>query len=585
MIRVEGHRFVDEHGRTLHLRGVNLSGSSKVPLAGESFVGRPCPLDDADAHFERLRSWGLTTVRLLTPWEAVEHAGPRQYDVAYLDYLEALLERAGRFDLDVFLDFHQDVWSRFTGGDGAPRWTLEAVGFDPSALHETGAAFLEHEHRGPLPRMIWPTNVGKLGAATMFTLFFGGDTFAPRRHIEGTSAQRYLQEHFFGAVEQVVRRASRFSHVFGVDLFNEPSHGYIGWKDLTRPGGPVEVGLRPSPLESMALGRGRTLEISRWHRGVLGPRVIGRDVMNPKGRRAWREGFDCPWLEHGVWADEAKPRLLAPDYFARGSFEDDYLAPFLREGAARIHQLAPRLVTLVHGEPLEPAPRQRWSGTTPAAWSPHWYDGFVLFLKDYRSFVAVDAFTQRPVFGAGRIRRSFAQQLGRLAEEARALGLPLLLGETGIAFDLRGTHEGPLQRAAMDRTLTAVEDAGVSATLWNYTPDNTHARGDGWNGEDLSIFSLDAPGGGRALEAVVRPRPLALAGTATRFHFDLRTRRFELELELEPRVQAPSELFVPELHYPQGARVVVSAGRVELNRQRLTWHHAASSRHHLSLTP
>jgi hypothetical protein len=140
----------------------------------------------------------------------------------------------------------------------------------------------------------------------------------------------------------------------------------------------------------------------------------------------------------------------------------------------------------------------------------------------------------------------------------------------------------------MDRTLTAVEDAGVSATLWNYTPDNTHARGDGWNGEDLSIFSLDAPGGGgRALEAVVRPRPLALAGTPTRFHFDLRTRRFELELELDPKVQAPSELFVPALHYPQGARVVVSAGRVEFDRQRqrLTWHHAASSRHHLSLTP
>jgi len=72
----------------------------------------------------------------------------------------------------------------------------------------------------------------------------------------------------------------------------------------------------------------------------------------------------------------------------------------------------------------------------------------------------------------------------------------------------------------MNRTLTAVEDAQVSATLWNYSPDNTHGRGDGWNGEDLSIFSRDSRGDAdRAIDAAVRPRPLALAGTLTRYGF------------------------------------------------------------------
>ncbi len=581
MIRIEGERFIDEHRRTLVLRGVNLGGSSKLPRFGDSFVGRLFALEDAAAHFGRLSRWGLTTLRLVVTWEAIEHDGPGRYDLAYLDFLDALIGRAADHGLDVFLDFHQDVWSRFTGGDGAPRWTLEAAGFDVDALHETGAAFLEGQHPGPPPKMIWPTNAEKLGAATMFTLFFGGDTFAPKTRIDGGSAQRFLQEHFFGAVEQVVRRVGARPNVFGVDLLNEPSGGYIGWQDLQVPGAPVEVGLMPSPLQSMALGMGRSVEVKRFHRGLLGPRVVGRQLVNPNGRRAWRGG--CPWLENGVWANEAPPRLLRPDHFSQVagravSFADDFLGPFLAEGAVRIHRIEPRLAVLLQGEPFKAGPA--WRGTRPGVWAPHWYDGYVLFLKDFRSYLAADAFTQRPVFGAGRIRKSFAQQLGRLAAEAHQRQMPLLVGELGIAFDLRGgaayrTGDYALQRAAMDRTMTAVEDAGVSATLWNYCADNTHARGDGWNGEDLSIFSLDSPEDTRAI-AAVRPRPLALAGTPVRYGFDLDSRRFELVLRHDPAVTAPSLLYVPRLHYPDGARFEVSAGSIECVDQRATWTHASA---------
>ena len=585
MIRIAGAQFVDEHGRTLLLRGVNLSGSSKVPRTCNSFVGRPFPLEQADVHFSRLSRWGLTTLRLVVTWEAIEHAGPRQYDLAYLDYLEALINRAAAHRLDVFIDFHQDVWSRFTGGDGAPAWTLEAVGFDLKTLHRTGAAFLETEHQGPPPKMIWPTNAGKLGAATMFTLFFGGDTFAPRTRIDGVGAQTYLQEHFFGAVEQVVRRVAGLPNVFGVDLFNEPSAGYIGWENLEVPLAPVEVGLMPSPLESMALGMGRALEVKRFHRGLLGPRVVGRELMNPTRARAWREGARCVWLEHEVWVDEGTARLSKPRHFSHVgerpvSFAADFLAPFHAEGAARVHRLAPNLAVLLQGEPLRAGPP--WKGSGPAAWAPHWYDGYVLFMKDYRSFLAADAFTQRPVFGAGRIRKSFAQQLGRLADEARERGLPLLVGELGIAFDLREgrafeTGDYRLQRAAMNRTMTAVEDARVSATIWNYTPDNTHAKGDGWNGEDLSIFSLSSPDEGeRALDAVVRPRPLAVAGSVVRYGFDLKSRRFELTVLHDPSISAPTEVYVPWLQYPHNAELDVTAGKLvhDNDAQLARWTHA-----------
>lgn len=56
-------------------------------------MDRPFPITEADEHFGRLASWGLTFVRLLVTWEAVEHAGPGIYDEDYLAYLLALVRR------------------------------------------------------------------------------------------------------------------------------------------------------------------------------------------------------------------------------------------------------------------------------------------------------------------------------------------------------------------------------------------------------------------------------------------------------------------------------------------------------------
>ena len=191
-IHAHNANFEDDLGRRIMLRGVNLGGSSKVPTRPNgathlregffehrdvSFSGRPFPLEEADEHFRRLRAWGLTFLRFLVTWEAIEHAGPGIYDQEYLEYLRAVIAKAAEYGINIFIDPHQDVWSRFTGGDGAPGWTLEAAGLDMAHFAETGAALVHQVQGGPFSHNIWSTNEGKLAAATMFTLFFAGNDF------------------------------------------------------------------------------------------------------------------------------------------------------------------------------------------------------------------------------------------------------------------------------------------------------------------------------------------------------------------------------------------------------------------------
>jgi hypothetical protein len=522
-ITTRGNHFVDRQGRTVHLRGVNLGGSSKVPAEPDgatwrpeslaeqraaSFVGRPFPLAEADEHFGRLRRWGLTCLRFLVTWEAIEHAGPGHYDEVYLDYLYALIKRAADFELLLFIDPHQDAWSRFSGGDGAPAWTFEAVGMDPAKFHETGAAVTHQAQGRAYPRMIWPSNYGKFACATMWTLFFGGDLFAPQTRVDGIPVQRYLQDHYMAAVGQVAERLKEFDHVIGYDTLNEPSQGYIGYPDANQiAAGIVARGPSPTIYQGMLLAGGYPQRVRDRGNRPFGLGWKGRTELNPAGATLWRPGYEPIWRQNGVWDVDrsGQPQLLRPDHFAQFDgrpveFGGDCFAPFVQRYRQAIQAIDPGALIFVTPPPPEMAQgRIEYGPLGGAGWvhAPHWYDGLTLGLQRYLPWLGVDAQGARPrlTVGRKRKRRDFARQIGRLAAEARdhfgdapsgtLPGAPVLIGETGIPFNLSGGaayRDGDFssQVAAIDDTIQALEANQVSFTLWNYTADNNNEHGDQW---------------------------------------------------------------------------------------------------------
>ncbi|MHA2276854.1 MAG: cellulase family glycosylhydrolase, partial [Candidatus Kariarchaeaceae archaeon] len=275
-ISVNGKWFVDDKGRKIILRGVNLGGSSKVPYPNGgtqiksdfsdhqnvSFINRPFPIDEAENHFTRLKHWGFNSIRVLTTWEAIEHQGPKSYDIEYIDYFTKICGIASKHGFYIFVDPHQDVWSRMTGGDGAPGWLFDKLGIDITKISPSDAAStMQFHYPANYPQMSWSMNHYKFGAATMFTLFFGGNDFAPNYKIDGMSAQDYLQSHFINSIAEVAKSLKDIENVIGFGPMNEPGSGYIGVENLQNPWNSLIIGMAPTPFDTIVAASGHPREV------------------------------------------------------------------------------------------------------------------------------------------------------------------------------------------------------------------------------------------------------------------------------------------------------------------------------------
>lgn len=594
----EGDRFVDPHGRHLLLRGVNLGGDCKVPYPDGgtetpsdfsdhrdvSFIGRPFLLGEADEHLSRLRHWGFNTLRFLVTWEAVEHAGPSQYDSAYLDYIVTVLDRARAHGFFVFIDFHQDVWSRMSGGSGAPGWVFEAVGLDMHAFARSGAALVMQQafdyasaddHQRSYPMMSWATNYYRPVNGVMWSAFFAGAMLTPDWKISGENIQHYLQRHYLGAMKALAERVRHLPNVIGFDTLNEPSLGWIGQPlskrpDLPGPGQPTHLRPGPiwTPLDGLRLAHGQTVRLPRLARapdtGAL--HHAGERVFNEERLRLWLPGVEDPFAAHGAWRaagdDGAEP--LREDFFTRHLGEeidggDDVMAPFFAKVAQTVREQRSDWLIFAELSPYSVGAGERFPGNMPQRWvnASHWYDIECLRTKRAPSLPRSEL--------ANRYRRELCS-LNNLGAK-HPTPAPTLFGEFGIQFDLddakaykrwRDGDTSPAVWSEHEPLLGAVYDVLdellASSTQWNYTASNRNdARiGDRWNQEDLSIFSRDQQldsgnpdSGGRALDGFVRAYVEAAQGRLVRLRYDAASARLSFDLNVDPGIDAPTIVYMP----------------------------------------
>jgi endoglycosylceramidase len=121
-LHTRGMSFVDASGREVILRGVNAGGRSKLP---PFFPFDPVP--DFNTALEKyadgIQSMGFNVVRLIIIYEAGEPVRGK-YDEDYLKKHDQMVSAFAKRGVYVFVDAHQDLFSRRFCGDGFPDWTL-----------------------------------------------------------------------------------------------------------------------------------------------------------------------------------------------------------------------------------------------------------------------------------------------------------------------------------------------------------------------------------------------------------------------------------------------------------------------------
>ncbi|KAJ3082647.1 hypothetical protein HDU99_002037, partial [Rhizoclosmatium hyalinum] len=528
--------FEDQFGRKVHLRGVNMCGHSKLPTApitvsthvqtpeyfnhrDVSFVGRPFPLEEADDHFCRIKSWGLSFVRLLVTWEALEHKGPGLYDEEFIDYLIAILKKADKHGIKCFIDPHQDTWSRFSGGSGAPGWTFEVAGMDITAFKEVGAAHVHNFHEDAKnPHQYWPTNYAKLACATMFTLFFGGEIFAPNATYNGVNVCTFLQNAYVDCYAHLAKRLQGCNAVVGFELMNEPHYGYIGLKDLDHfdPNLFLHYGKFASPVQSFGLGSGMAVEVDYYVNSWPVPtKKAGTRIMNEEKRSVWLKYGECIWKQHGVWDDvNGKPKILKPNYFcthpATGKpidFYDDCYMPMMRKYTAAIQKVNQDHLVFFEPIPNEDPPvlTEEDRAHPNLVYAPHWYDLKTLWEKAFDEQLTFDVqalargtktVLTAMYFGRSGAEKNYTGQMRNIMQTGKVKvgNRPVVMGEVGIPMDINEkkayeTGDYTQHNVFLDTVISSMETNLFNFTLWNYNPGNDNTHGDHWNGEDFSIFS------------------------------------------------------------------------------------------------
>ena len=197
-IFVDGMRLVDEHGRERILSGMNVVDKKDFdpqnPYYGYNADTFP---------FEEFRARGYDIIRLGFTWGAMEPA-PGKYNQELIDSLCAFIDKCADYGIYAYLDCHQDVYSHYCYGDGAPRWATITDNFVP---------------RKPIAVWAEPYFYGR-ACHRAFDNFWANVKYN----------RKGLQDYYADMWKNLVNAVKDKPALFGFDFFNEPFPGADGGK-------------------------------------------------------------------------------------------------------------------------------------------------------------------------------------------------------------------------------------------------------------------------------------------------------------------------------------------------------------------
>jgi hypothetical protein len=345
-----------------------------------------------------------------------------------------------------------------------------------------------------------------------------------------------------------------------------------------------------SVLDGLAAAQGCTVKIPelKFKSDIMKVVPVEDKTVNPDGVQIWFPGHDCPFEAAGAYRlTDDGPEVLDEEFFRirngrRLDPEADFMVPFFNRVADAIREVKPDWMVFAEVDPFRGVVGDGFPDGMPVNTvnASHWYDIITLVTKRFNFPNAFNPLTGETLEGPDAIEAAYTRQLERIKASSKTLADgdgPTLIGEFGIPYDLdrgaaydawaAGDHgEGPWDShtTALDLMYNALDNLQIHSAQWNYTASNRNDLrvGDGWNQEDLSIFSRDQQtspndinSGGRALKGFVRPYMRACAGEPQKIGFDRQSGRCTIEFEAE--AGGTSEIYVPAVQYPDGFEVKI----------------------------
>jgi endoglycosylceramidase len=119
-------QFIDEYGRVRIFHGVNVV--YKIPPYLPDLTNFDPQNSLTNDDLNNLHQWGFNVIRFYTSWMGVNPKSESDINQEYLSQLSTAIQMMEDKGIYALLDCHQDVFSRYFCGEGAPDWITEKLG-------------------------------------------------------------------------------------------------------------------------------------------------------------------------------------------------------------------------------------------------------------------------------------------------------------------------------------------------------------------------------------------------------------------------------------------------------------------------